>query len=80
MLYARAIDGSAEAARFLSPDKPGDAPGLVFDLMQKKLDTYLRFNETYPGFGGALPWFTADTKDIAPNEGWDNRVPALDNG
>lgn len=80
MLYARAIDGSAEAARFLSPDKPDDAPGLVFDIMQKKLDTYLRFNETYPGFGGALPWFTADKKDIAPNEGWDNRVPALDNG
>lgn len=80
MLYAHAIDGSAEAARFLSPDKPQDAPGLVFTLMDKKFNTYLQFNETYPGFGGALPWFTSSEDNIAPQPGWQNRVPALDNG
>ncbi|KAL3486850.1 putative GPI anchored protein [Aspergillus germanicus] len=80
MLYARAIDGSVEAARFLSPDNLKAAPGLVFALMEKKLQTYIRFNETYPGFGGNLPWFAANEKDIAPQPDWENRVPALDNG
>lgn len=80
MLYAQAVDGSRDAAQFLSPKKPGDAPGLVFDLMEKKIETYLKFNETHPGFGGSIPWFKADVQDIVPQDGWDNRVPALDNG
>jgi hypothetical protein len=80
MLYARAVEGSPEAARFLSPDKPKEAPQIVLDLMEKKLQTYLRFNETYPGFGGALPWFDASADDISPQPDWVNRVPALDNG
>ncbi|KAL2851384.1 putative GPI anchored protein [Aspergillus pseudodeflectus] len=80
MLYARAIDGSLEAARFLSPDNLKDASGLVFALMEKKLETYIEFNETYPGFGGNLPWFAASERYIAPQPDWQNRVPALDNG
>ncbi|KAL2865886.1 endo-beta-1,2-glucanase [Aspergillus lucknowensis] len=80
MLYARAIDGSKEAARFLSADDPEAATGLVFALMEKKLETYRKFNETYPGFGGNLPWFTANEDAISPQPDWQNRVPALDNG
>jgi hypothetical protein len=48
--------------------------------METKLQTYLKFNETYPGFGGFLPWFTSSTQDITPTWDWINRVPALDNG
>lgn len=48
--------------------------------METKLQTYLKFNETYPGFGGFLPWFTSSTQDITPTLDWVNRVPALDNG
>lgn len=53
MLYAKAIDGSPEAARFLSPDNTRKASDIVMSLMEKKLNTYLKFNETYPGFGGS---------------------------
>lgn len=80
MLYAHAISGSAEAARFLSPSNPSAAPGIAASIMDLKLQTYLRFNETYPGFGGFLPWFTSSSQDISPTWDWNNRVPGLDNG
>lgn len=80
MLYTHAVAGSPEAARFLSPDNPSAAPGLAVSVMTTKLATYLKFNETYPGFGGYLPWFMADSQDITPTWDWNNRVPGLDNG
>ncbi|KND90713.1 hypothetical protein TOPH_04646 [Tolypocladium ophioglossoides CBS 100239] len=80
MLYARAIAGSPEAARFLTPDKPCEAPGFAVSILEKKLQTYLRFNATYPGFGGFLPWMTTSGNDVEPTWDWVNRVPALDNG
>ena len=80
MLYAHAIAGSAEAARFLSPSDSSAAPGIAASIMNIKLQTYLRFNETYPGFGGFLPWFTSSSQDLAPTWDWNNRVPGLDNG
>lgn len=80
MVYAHAIAGSPKAARFLSPDRPWKAPGMASSIMKKKLDTYLRFNETYPGFGGFLPWMTTSEQDVTPTWDWNNRVPGLDNG
>ncbi|KFY42931.1 hypothetical protein V494_02179 [Pseudogymnoascus sp. VKM F-4513 (FW-928)] len=82
MLYAHAISGSADAARFLSPNKPGAAPKIAADILEVKLKTYLKFNETYPGFGGLLPWYAnAEGSDsIEPTWDWVNRIPALDNG
>jgi hypothetical protein len=61
MLYAHAIAGSPQAARFLSPDNPSAAPNIAISIMTLKLKTYLQFNETYPGFGGFLPWYTGDS-------------------
>lgn len=80
MLYAHAIAGSADAARFLSPNNPSAAPSIAASIMDTKLQTYLRFNETYPGFGGFLPWFTSSSQDLTPTWDWNNRVPGLDNG
>jgi len=80
MLYAHAVAGFSEAARFLSPDHPAAAPQLAASIMETKLQTYLSFNEAYPGFDGFLPWFTSDTQYITPTSDWVNRVPALDNG
>ncbi|KAJ5662378.1 uncharacterized protein N7477_009994 [Penicillium maclennaniae] len=79
MLYAHAMAGSSLAARFLSPDQPSAAPRIAASIMETKLETYLQFNETYPGFGGFLPWFTSSTQEITPTWDWVNRVPALDN-
>lgn len=80
MLYTHAIAGSADAARFLSPDNPAAAPGMAASIMDTKLQTYLRFNETNPGFGGFLPWFMSSNQDLTPTWDWVNRVPGLDNG
>jgi hypothetical protein len=80
MLYTHAMAGSAYAARFLSPDNSSNAPTIAYDIMALKLQTYLKFNASYPGFGGYLPWYTGDQIDILPMWDWVNRVPALDNG
>lgn len=80
MLYTHAITGSREAARFLSPKHPSQAADIAVSILELKLQTYLRFNETHPGFGGFLPWITTSTDEIAPTWDWNNRVPALDNG
>lgn len=80
MIYAQVIAGHKDAARFVSPDKPSDATGIVVDLLEKKYDTYIRFNDSYPGFGGMLPWILSDEQDISPQDGWNNRIPGLDNG
>ncbi|KAJ3533712.1 hypothetical protein NM208_g7860 [Fusarium decemcellulare] len=77
MLYAQAISGSKEAARFLTPDNLGAAPAFAASIMETKLKTYLQFNQTYPGFGGFLPWIKTDVQDIKPQDGWDDRVPEL---
>ncbi|KAL2356526.1 putative GPI anchored protein [Cryomyces antarcticus] len=81
MLLAHALDGDADAARFLAPNQSKEAAQrLAFQIMQTKLNTYLTFNATYPGFGGFLPWFLADKTVLTPTLDWVNRVPALDNG
>ncbi|KAH6713228.1 putative GPI anchored protein [Leptodontidium sp. MPI-SDFR-AT-0119] len=80
MIYTHALAGSQKAARFLSPDDPKQAPSVAFKIVALKLKTYLKFNETYPGFGGFIPWYTGDSIDITPTPDWVNRVPALDNG
>jgi len=48
--------------------------------MKIKLQTYLQFNKTFPGYGGFLPWFLANGTEIRPTLDWVNRVPGLDNG
>ena len=80
MIYAQVIAGSKDAARFISPEQPAEAVGIVVDIMSKKLETYLKFNETYPGFGGMLPWFLSNETEIRPTADWEDRIPALDNG
>ena len=80
MLYAHAIQGSKEAAIFLSPKNLKNAPNMAASIMKIKLETYLQFNKTYPGFGGFLPWMTTSESPVTPTSDWVNRVPALDNG
>jgi hypothetical protein len=80
MLYTHAIAGSPQAAQFLTPENPGAAPEFVASILELKLQTYVQFNESYPGFGGFLPWFTSSTQEISPVWNWVNQVPGLDNG
>lgn len=80
MLYAQAIAGNEGAAQFLSPEDPNAAPDIAAGFLEKKLETYLEFNSTNPGFGGFIPWYVANATPIEPTFDWVNRMPALDNG
>lgn len=80
MVYTHALAGNKNAAAFVYPQNPSDAPEWAAAILNTKLQTYLAFNQTYPGFGGFLPWFLANETAIRPTGDWVNRVPALDNG
>lgn len=80
IVYTHAVAGNRQAATFVYPQNPSDAPLWAAAILNTKLQTYLAFNETYPGFGGFLPWFLANETSIRPTADWVNRVPALDNG
>lgn len=87
MLYAQALSypspSSPYALHWLSGSADADVNatiGGVLDILTTKLNTYLTFNETYPGFGGMLPWFLANETSIRPTADWEDRIPALDNG
>lgn len=81
MVLAKTLSGSENAARFVSPEKPAEAAEIAFGILEAKLEAYLQFNRTFPGFGGFLPWFLhGDGAAVGPAADWVGRVPGLDNG
>lgn len=80
MVLAKVLAGSSDAARFVSPEEPSTAVDVAFRLMEQKLATYLDFNQTFPGFGGLLPWYNNTNAAIEPTTDWVDRIPGLDNG
>ena len=51
------------------------------DILTRKINSFERFNATYPGFGGFLPWFdVANGSMILKSPDWLDRTPGLDNG
>jgi hypothetical protein len=52
----------------------------ALEIASKKINSYMKFNNSYPGFGGFLPWFTNTDDGIELLSGWFDTVPALDNG
>lgn len=79
MILAHAIAGDPRAMTLLSPNEPAAAPSLAAEILGNKLQSYITFNQSYPGFGGFLPWFLANGTELQPTSDWVNRVPALDN-
>ncbi|KAF9470832.1 hypothetical protein BDN70DRAFT_939397 [Pholiota conissans] len=62
MVLAHVIQGDARAARWILAAHGGgsdveEARGLAINILKQKWNTYSAFNQTYPGFGGFLPWF-----------------------
>jgi hypothetical protein len=52
----------------------------VIRTLEKKISSYEKFNENYPGYGGHLPWMFVRNGTITPANGWYNSTPSLDNG
>lgn len=80
MLLTLAIQGNTQAQTFVYSANPTDAAQLAGSILALKLDTYMQFNETFPGFGGFLPSFEVDSTTMRPSQKWQKRVSAIDNG
>lgn len=52
----------------------------VLDVLERKIASYNDFHRRYPGFGGFLPWFTANGTEMNLLNNWESKVPSLDNG
>jgi hypothetical protein len=64
------------ARQFFNNASQGDIVG----VLEKKIAAYNDFHRRYPGFGGFLPWFTANGSAMNLLNGWLSKVPGLDNG
>lgn len=78
-VYVKALEGDPRAQAFVSPGNPAEATGKAAHVLRGKLDSYRRFHEENPGYGGYLPWFMAGDR-LAPTRDWDGEIPGLDNG
>ncbi len=92
-VLARALEGNAFAQMFLvAPScvnvtveecrKTAAANGfdVALDMMERKMGSLEQFNANFAGFGGFVPWFKVDASRVVPQDGWEHKVPALDNG
>lgn len=82
ILLAKALAGDPMARALVTPDPddPSKAVGRAIDVLGRKIATYRRFDARNPGFGGFLPWFKVAGGELEPMDGWEGRVPGLDNG
>jgi hypothetical protein len=74
----------ANAASIANTNDPEYAVIQALSILEKKVTTYEQFDATYPAFGGFLPWFISEDRgngvSMYPLSGWEDRMPALDNG
>ena len=49
-------------------------------MLTKKITTYEKFDQDYPGYGGFLPWVAVKQTGVEPTWDWTTAVPSLDNG
>ncbi|CAF0990223.1 unnamed protein product [Rotaria sp. Silwood1] len=52
----------------------------IVQILERKIASYNDFHRRYPGFGGFLPWFAANGSAMNLLNGWESKVPGLDNG
>ena len=76
---AHIVNGDPLAQLLISTD-PVLARTSALSTLEKKIETYQKFNATYPAYGGFFPWVTVSDDGIVPTKDWLNRVPSLDNG
>jgi hypothetical protein len=85
-MLVKAVAGDRTAQTLFSPSarRPGRGATQALAILERKIATYERFNRDFPGFGGFLPWYRVSGDRIEPQgkgrNGWQTRVPGLDNG
>ncbi len=75
----KAIQGDPRAVLVVGKGDVEASKKIAADILDKKMDTYMKFQEDYPGYNGMLPWFKIGDK-ITPTDDWAGKIPGLDNG
>lgn len=78
-LLTKALYRDPLISRVVSPMDPEKAPEVAVGILGKKIASYERYRDKYPGFNGYMAWFTSGT-DAAPMKGWETAFPTLDLG
>lgn len=78
-MCVKALHGDPIIAQVVSPDAPEEAPKVAADILAKKLRSYQRYQEEFPGFAGHVTWFHSG-ESMRPVDGWKQAVPTLDMG
>lgn len=79
-VIAKVLTGDPLAARLVG--KGVDARAAVLEILEKKINSYERFDREYPGYGGFMPWIKISPDgSLGPaDKHWTTNVPSLDNG
>lgn len=75
----KALYGDPLIAKVVSPKDPKKAPDIAAEILAKKLSSFQKYQEEYPGFGGQVTWFHSG-QSMKPVEAWKNAIPTLDMG
>jgi hypothetical protein len=88
-------DRTAQLMMSPDPGHPELARSRALQVLTDKIASYEKFDREHPGYGGFLPWYQIERGKVAPvptvwskkpdgtpvkGEGWESRVPSLDNG
>jgi hypothetical protein len=83
-VLAKSILGDQRAQRLLSGNDVANSVSIALNLLAQKITSYEQFDTEYLAFGGFLPWFISEDRGegvrVYPLSGWEDRLPALDNG
>lgn len=65
-ILAQALIGNPAARHFVQAacDWTCDTDQYIFDLLTLKMDSYDRFDQKYPGYGGFMPWSVLSSQDV----------------
>ncbi|MCE1246086.1 MAG: hypothetical protein LWY06_05535 [Firmicutes bacterium] len=75
----KALNGDPKMALVTGGGDVQKAREKAVDIMDRKIDSYFKFYNENPEFGGFLPWFKSG-ETIKPMGEWTHMVPGLDNG
>jgi len=78
-ILIKAVSGNKKASLVVSPEEPDKAEIKAVEILEKKINSYDKFQKDNPGYAGYMPWFNHDKK-ITPNNDWKDQFPGLDNG
>lgn len=78
-LCVKALYGDPTISKVVSPKDPSKAPEIAAEILSKKIGSYQRFAQEYPGFNGYFTWFESGEKAV-PTRDWEKAIPTLDLG